>query len=174
MVLIKDGQPVEDAWVHVGNDGEVPAEAPAIVTLPRWQRDHERLRKRNTPLGIRLTDEQPPALIADDLERFDVVALEFPKFTNGRAYSSARLLRERYRYKGEVRAVGNVLRDQFLFMHRCGFDAYEVADEKAAAAWREALSEISVWYQKGADNRDPAMWLRHERRDDTTKPRTLK
>lgn len=174
MVLIKDGQLVDDAWVHVSSDGEVPAEAPAIVTLPRWQRDKDRLRKRNAPLGIRLTDEQPPALIANDLERFDVVALEFPKFTNGRAYSSARLLRERYGYKGEVRAVGNVLRDQFLFMHRCGFDAYEVADENAAIAWHEALSEISVWYQKAADDRDPAMWLRHERRDDTTNSRTQK
>lgn len=173
MVLIKDGQPVDDAWVHVGDDGEVPAEAPAIVTLARWQRENESLRKRNAPLGIRLTDEQEPALIADDLDRFDVVALEFPKFTNGRAYSYARLLRERYGYRGEVRAVGDVLRDQFLFVHRCGFDAYEVADEKAAAAWHEALSEISVWYQNAADDRVPAMWLRHERRDDTTSPRTL-
>ncbi len=171
MVLIKDGQPVDDAWVYVGDDDEVPAEAPAIVTLALWQGENERLRKRNAPLGIRLTSKQAPALIVDDLDRFDVVALEFPKFTNGRAYSYARLLRERYGYRGEIRAVGNVLRDQFLAMHRCGFDAYEVADEKAAAAWHEALLEIGVWYQNAADDRVPAMRLRHERRDDKTNPR---
>ena len=91
--------------------------------------------------------------IAGELADFDLVALEFPKFADGRAYSTARLLRERHGFAGELRAVGNVLRDQFVFLHRCGFDAYQVADARAAEAWLEALGEIQVWYQPTADGR---------------------
>jgi uncharacterized protein (DUF934 family) len=73
------------------------------------------------------------------------------------------LLRERYGFAGELRAVGNVLRDQFMFMHRCGFDAFEVADERQVEAWRKAMDEISVWYQPATDGRVPATTLRHFR-----------
>src|SRR3546814_2142105 len=87
--------------------------------------DLERLRGHNGRLGLRLKSDQSPAGIAEDLGHFQLVALEFPRFGDGRAYSYARLLRERYGFKGELRAVGNVLRDQFLFMLRCGFDALD-------------------------------------------------
>ncbi|MFQ5953599.1 MAG: DUF934 domain-containing protein [Kiloniellales bacterium] len=163
MPLIKDGRLADDPWVTLADDVAPPAGGPVIVSLERWQADRDRLAGRNEWLGIRLMSDQSPSLIADDLGRFDVVALEFPKFTDGRAYSYARLLRERYGYKGEVRAVGDVLRDQFLFMHRCGFDAFEVADEKIADAWLEAISEFDVWYQPAADDRTPVMAQRHSR-----------
>ena len=160
MPLIKDGKLVADPWQGSG-DG---TEAPLIVSLEAWQANEGGVQDRNAPIGIRLASDQAPALIADDVARFDVIALEFPKFNDGRAYSYARLLRERYGYKGELRAVGNVLRDQFLFMHRCGFDAFEVADASAAAVWEEALREISVWYQPTADKRRPAATLRRKPR----------
>lgn len=165
MPLIKDGGLADDPWVSLADDAETPPEGPVIVTLARWRADRDRLAGRNQPLGVRLRSDQPPASIADDLDRFAVIALEFPKFTDGRAYSYARLLRERYGYEGEVRAVGNVLRDQFLFMHRCGFDAFEVEDEKAADAWLEAISEFDVWYQEAADDRISVLVLRHGRAD---------
>lgn len=160
MPLIKDGKLVADPW-QVSDDG---TEAPLIVSFEVWQANDGGIQQRNTPVGIRLASDQSPTLIADDIERFGVIALEFPKFNDGRAYSYARLLRERYGYKGELRAVGNVLRDQYLFMHRCGFDAFEVADESAAAVWEEALREISVWYQPTADKRRPASALRRTSR----------
>jgi uncharacterized protein (DUF934 family) len=94
------------------------------------------------------------------LAHLSLVALDFPTFKDGRAYSTARLLRERYQYKGELRAVGNVLRDQFLFMVRCGFDAFEVATEQEADAWKKAMDAFSVWYQVAADDRQPAARLR--------------
>jgi uncharacterized protein (DUF934 family) len=156
MALIKDGAFVDDPWVTVGDDDPVPGDRPAIVGLERWQRDRDQLLARKAPLGVRLRSDQPPALIADDLGHFDVVALEFPRFGDGRAYSYARLLRQRYDYAGEVRAVGDVLRDQFLFMHRCGFDAFEVTDRTEIGHWQQALSEISVVYQPAADERPPA------------------
>ena len=156
MPLIKDGARVEDVWVTVPDDAPLPADAPAIVILERWLAERAALLRRNQPLGIRFRSDQPPAPVVGDLDRLGVIALEFPKFTDGRAYSYARLLRERHGYRGELRAVGNVLRDQFLFMHRCGFDAFEVADEAAVLAWGEAMAEIAVWYQPTGDGRTPA------------------
>jgi len=163
MALIKDSAVVEDPWLAVGDDEDLPADAPVIVSLERWQRDRDRLLGRNTPLGIRLRSDQPPALVLDDLERFAVVALEFPRFGDGRAYSYARLLRERYGFEGEVRAVGDVLRDQYLFMQRCGFDAFQVADEGALEHWQQALAEISVVYQPAASGRRTVMEARRSR-----------
>ena len=159
MSLIRNGRAADDPWTTVGDDGALP-DGPAIVTLARWQAARDELAARNAPLGLRLKSDQPPALVAADLDRFAVVALEFPKFTDGRAYSYARLLRERHGFRGEIRAVGNVLRDQLLFMQRCGFDAFEVADEKAAA-WDRAMGEFSVRYQPASDRRPAALALRH-------------
>jgi len=164
MPLIKDSQLAEDSWVHLDDEAALSPDLQPIVSLERWQAEHETLRQRNAPLGIRLKSDQSPALIADDIAHFAVIALEFPKFTDGRAYSSARLLRERYGYEGELRAVSNVLRDQFLFMQRCGFDSYEVKDAKAAEAWAQAIAAITVAYQPGADARRPAIAQRHRRR----------
>jgi uncharacterized protein (DUF934 family) len=113
--------------------------------------------------GERLRSEQSPRLIAEELTCFAVIALEFPKFTDGRPYTGARLLRERYGYTGELRAVGHVLRDQALFLIRCGFDAFEVPEITSADAWRAALARISVSYQAAADGRSPAARLRRHR-----------
>lgn len=163
MVLIEDGKLVEDVWVSVADDADLPANDPAIVSLDKWLQDRERLGRRNAPLGVRLKAGQSPDLIADDLGRFDVIALEFPIFTDGRAYSYARTLRERYAYAGQVRAVGNVLRDQYTFMRRCGFDAFEVADGTRLEDWLESDREISVVYQQAIDGRPPAAALRAEK-----------
>jgi uncharacterized protein (DUF934 family) len=84
----------------------------------------------------------------------------FPNFRDGRAYSQARLLRERYRYRGELRATGEVLRDQFLFLVRAGFDAFEVKKAADAVVFAEALARYSVFYQPGADGRAPALHRR--------------
>jgi uncharacterized protein (DUF934 family) len=107
-----------------------------------------------------LPSDTSPLAIADDVGRLGLVALEFPRFTDGRPYSHARLLRQRLGYRGELRAVGNVLRDQLLFMRRCGFDAFELPDGADVAAWLSAFDEISVFYQPAADGAPPAMELR--------------
>ncbi len=163
MPLIKADAFAPDPWLSLGDEEALPEGAPAIVSLERWQSERETLVTRNAPLGIRLRSDQPPGPIAEDLDRFQVIALEFPKFGDGRAYSYARLLRERYGFRGELRAVGNVLRDQALFMLRCGFDAFEVAEGTPLEGWRESLAEISVFYQPTADGRSPAHALRAPR-----------
>ncbi len=161
MPLIRDGLPVEDDWVRVDDDAALPTDAPVIVGLERWRRSRDELLSLGRKLAIALDNDQPPGLIADDLACFDLVVLNFPKFTDGRAYSQARLLRERHGFTGEIRATGQVLRDQIPFMLRCGFDGFEMADENAVESWVRATHEISVRYQPAADGKS---WASDARR----------
>lgn len=163
MPLIKNGAPVDDAWTVAETEDDLGQTGPLIVTLELWQAHRDRLLGRNDALGVRLASHEAPDLIADDLHRFALAALEFPKFADGRAYSHARLLRERYGFAGELRAVGNVLRDQLSFMVRCGFDSFQVADDRPLDGWETALSEIDVVYQPATDRRAPVTAARAER-----------
>lgn len=147
MPLLKDGQIVEDPWVRVADNIPLPANAPAIVTLSRWRSEREALIHNASPLGLLLGSDEAVEEVVDDIGRFDLIALDFPNFKDGSNYSTARLLRERYGYAGEIRAVGNVLRDQFAFMRRCGIDAFEVKKQGDADAFVRALDEIGVAYQ---------------------------
>jgi len=147
MPLIKDGRLVEDPWRFLEDDEPAPEAGAIAVSLARWRREQNALLARAWPLGVRLAAGQHPEAIVPQLDRLALIALEFPKFTDGRAYSYARLLRDRYAYRGELRAVGQVLRDQLLFMHRAGFDAFEIAKGDPLEAWRQALREFSVFYQ---------------------------
>ncbi len=161
MPLLKNGEVIDDTWSILpesanDDDGGAALDVDLIFSLEQWQNHRDALLKRNGRLGLRLRSDQPPAEIVDDLEHFDLIALEFPKFSDGRAYSYARLLRERHGFKGELRAVGNVLRDQLFFMLRCGFDSFAVASEDGVTAWREAIAEMSVWYQPTGDGRAPS------------------
>jgi uncharacterized protein (DUF934 family) len=156
MTLIKDRAVAEDEWRRLADDEELPADAPVIVSLDRWRDDAKALRGRNAPLGVLLRPGQPPELIADDLDRFDVIALEFPNVSDGRAFSYARLLRDRYGFKGEIRAVGTVLRDHLNFMERCGFDSFELSEGKDVAGAMKAFDEFSVVYQAATRGPDPA------------------
>lgn len=162
MPLIKNMQVVTDTWQHVDDESALPTEGGVIVSLARWQAERSVLVGRNAPLGIRLRSNEGADAIADELPRFGVVALEFPTFRDGRSYSTARLLRERYHYTGELRAVGDILRDQLLFMRRCGFDAFEVVDKTAAKKAIAAFDEIEVVYQTAADRRRSAAMIRND------------
>jgi uncharacterized protein (DUF934 family) len=164
MALVKNGELVTSSFVDVSGADAIPESGPVIVSLAQWQAHRDALLARGTPLGIRLHSDQPPELIADDLVHFTVVALEFPKFRDGRAYSYARLLRERYGFKGELRAVGEVLLEQLFFMLRTGFDAFEIESADPLGDYRTALGDFSVWYQPAADGRPTAMQLRRAKR----------
>jgi len=160
MALIKNGELVESSFVDVSGAAEIPAAGSVIVSLEQWQAQRTALLARGTPLGVRLRSDQSPELVAAELPHFALVALEFPKFRDGRAYSYARLLRERYGFKGELRAVGDVLLEQLFFMLRTGFDAFELTSADPLRDYRIALADFSVWYQPTADGRPTAMQLR--------------
>lgn len=161
MTLIKDHAVVTDPFTFVEGDGELPAAGGVLVDLERWQSSREALLHRAAPLGIRLKSDESPELIADDLAALSLVALEFPAFRDGRAYSYARILRERYGFEGEVRAVGDVLMEQLHFMLRTGFDAFELTGDDPLADYETALADFSVWYQPTGDGRRTAVQLRH-------------
>ena len=159
-LLLKDGQPVEDSWTAIDDDAKALPEGPVIVSLARWLRDRALLSVRNTPLGIRLKSQEGADEIAADLDRFALVALEFPKYRDGRAFTTARALREYHNYTGEIRAVGHTIPDQYLFLVRTGFTSVEVADSANLASWRQALSEFSVTYQHDRSAAQPLSGLR--------------
>ena len=151
MALLKDGKVVEDAWRRIEQDAEPVGESFVLHSLEQWQDVRDRLGDSNEPVGLWLRSDQSPHDVASDISRFSVIAVEFPKFTDGRPYSTARLLRERYGFTGELRAVGQVLRDQLSFMARCGFDAFAIPDAADADAWGKAFGEFSRWYQATGD-----------------------
>ncbi len=155
MPLIKNDQLVDDPWYVLDDEGaaSVSDDADIVVSYERWTKDRESLVSRNGRLGVKLSSDQPPSLIEDDLKHLDLVAVEFPRFTDGRGFSYARLLRERYGFTGEVRAVGHWFRDQMVFLQRCGIDAFEADEDRALVEWSEAQREISVVYQPAADDR---------------------
>lgn len=163
MPLLKDGVIADDSFISLADDDALPGDGtqPVIVSASRWAKERTELLARTGPLGVRVKPNDKVEALADDLPRLAVVALEFPKFNDGRAFTSARLLRERLGYAGEVRAVGDVLRDQLLFMQRCGFSSYDIPRADAPEVWAAAMAEYTVFYQPTADGRPWALALRH-------------
>lgn len=159
MALIKNGAQVSDQWLIACDEAPVQADIPTLVSYRRFLSERASLLHSQAELGVRLSPGDDVAALADDLPRLRVVALDFPKFTDGRAYSTARLLRQRYQFTGEIRATGDVLRDQYLFMKRAGFDAFEVPDGTPIMTWLEAVREFSHHYQPAADG-TTAVWAR--------------
>jgi uncharacterized protein (DUF934 family) len=165
-VIIKNGNVVPDCWqrLELAADGNLPAVPPAgdiIVPLALWRAKRDALLARPGRLGVWLDSHEEPADIAEDARLFGVVAVNFPKFTDGRGYSIARLLRERYGYKGELRAVGDVLRDQLYFLARCGFNAFALRAGEAPQDALAAFDELSEAYQSSVGQPLPLFRRRH-------------
>jgi uncharacterized protein (DUF934 family) len=146
---------VEDPFTAVGDD-EAMAPGDVIISLLRFQTEGEALLGEGRAVGVRLESDEEVEALAYDLSQIAVVALAFPKFGDGRAYSSARLLRERFQFKGQVRAVGDVLREQAGNMSRCGFNAFEPADGSSLEDWQRASQRFRHVYQRSSDGRAPA------------------
>jgi len=148
MRYLKDGEAAADPWVYAEGDEPVPPDLPAIVS-PDWlfAAAPAAIAGRSAPLGVAWPNDRPESELAPYLSKLSLIALEFPVFRDGRAYTQARRLRERYGFKGEIRATGDVLRDQFLFMVRAGFNAFEVKKTADAETFARALAEFSVRYQ---------------------------
>jgi len=155
---------VEDAYQRIDDTAPIPADGALLVSLPRFEKDREALLARRAPLGVWLASKETPAALAPHLDRIALVALDFPVFSDGRAYSSARLLRERYGYKGEIRAIGDVLCEQLPFMIRSGFDRFDMKSPKALEEFRAVVGEVRVVYQPTGDGQPTAIDRRLGRR----------
>jgi len=154
--LIKDRNVVADPWLRLelNADGSLPPVPPAgdiIVPLAMWHGQRDQLIARPSRLGVWLDSHEEPAAIAEDLKFFGVVAVNFPKFGDGRGYSIARLLRERYGWKGELRAVGDIFRDQIFFLSSCGFNAFTLRAGEDAQEALGAFGDFSDAYQSSVE-----------------------
>jgi uncharacterized protein (DUF934 family) len=146
---------IEDAFLFVPDEEPVPPTGDIVVTLSRLVSEGDTLLSAGRRVGVRLQSSEAVEDLAYDLARLAVVQLVMPKFRDGRVYSSARILRERLGYRGEVRAVGEVLREQAQHMVRCGFDSFEPADRSSADEWLAATHRYRHVYQRAADERQP-------------------
>ncbi len=146
-----------DTFVSLADDEAPGAEAlDLLVSLARFQAEGEGWLGEGRRVGVRLKSDEAVEGLAYDLPRLALVALDFPKFRDGRAFTSAALLRERYAYAGEIRAVGDVLRDLAKDMVRCGFDAFEPADDSTPEHWAACAYRFRHVYQSAADRRPAA------------------
>ena len=158
--LIKDGKIVDDRWTLLADAyslNDLPEATPVIVPLALWLAERRALITRGDA-GVLLAPEDDPDAIASDVRLLQVIAIEFPAFTDGRGYSTARLLRERYLYRGELRAVGDVLRDQLYLMAECGFDAFAIREDRSAEDALASLKDFNSLYAPTA--RAPQPWFR--------------
>src|ERR1700722_14078813 len=164
MPLVKDGKIATDIFVHVADGTELPGDGAVLVSAARFLEEPEALLARTGKLGVIWPNNRDVDDLVRFLDRLAVVALVFPTFRDGRAYSQARLLRERHGYDGELRATGQVLRDQFVFMLRAGFNAFEVKKEGDAEAFAATTQRYSVFYQPTGDGRVTALHRRMQQR----------
>lgn len=160
MPLLKHGAEIANAWTYLDGEAELTADAAVTLPLARFLAEAGGLAGRNAPVGVRLFPEDDASALAPHLDWIDLIEISFPKYTDGRGYSQAQLLRRRHGYRGELRAVGHVLRDQIFYMNRSGFDAYETARADLSHAL-EALNEFRDTYQPAADGRAAVFHLRH-------------
>lgn len=153
--IIRGAEVVADDYtlVAAAEDGAAVA-LPAgklIVPLNVWLAQRDAILERRQPIGVWLDSHQDPAEIADAIDRFAVIAVNFPKFADGRGFSIAALLKSRYAFTGELRAIGDVLRDQLFYMKRVGFNAFAVRADKDIHDAVKALKDFSEVYQGSVD-----------------------
>src|ERR1700737_2276801 len=148
-LLIKGRAIIEDRWTLLRDAtslDDVPGEAAVIVPLALWKSEHEALVTRKD-VGVWLKPDDEPSALAAEIDSLPLIAIDFPKFVDGRGYSTGRLLREKYRFAGELRAIGDVLRDQLYYLSQCGFDAFAIKAGQDIASALAGLDDFSDNYQ---------------------------
>jgi len=160
MPLVKGGKIQNDEFVHLADEADLPETGPVLVSAARFLADPELVLQRREKVGVIWPNNRDVEDLLPYVERLALIALVFPSFRDGRAYSQARLLRERYFFRGELRATGQVLRDQFVYMLRAGFDAFDVKKQADAEAYAQTVKRYSVFYQPTGDGRVAAPFRR--------------
>lgn len=149
MPLLKNNQTIEDSWTFLEDDTDVPQVGNITVSFERLKSEFKTLVIRNSELGVYLENDVNAHDLAPYIDKLTLIALDFPAFTDGRAYSQARILTTQLNYAHELRATGNVLVDQGIFMAQCGFDAFEIDNRQSPDQWANIASMMSLAYQRG-------------------------
>lgn len=154
--IINNGAVVNDAWKIISKDAvNAPAGEHLILPLALWLRESNVVNQRNDIAVWFDSEDLPTAEIAGALQKLPLIAVNFPVFTDGRGFSIARLLRERFNYQGELRAIGYVLRDQLCFMKRCGFNSFDLSENTDVESALESLNDFTEYYQTSVDQPQP-------------------
>lgn len=159
-MIIKNKTIVADDWMvlrlqeHETAESVAVAAGKVIVPLKVWQAQRETLQQRKN-IGVWLASDERPEDLKGDIDKFAVIAVDFPKFSDGRGYSIAYNLRARLGYTGELRAIGDVLRDQLFYLQRVGFDAFEPRADRSIEDALKGLSDFSEVYQTSIDQKSP-------------------
>lgn len=163
--VYRDGRFDPDIWTLLEDDAPLPEHGHALLTKKRWFSDRDAVLASNVSIGLVLYAGEDPDGLVEDLPLFRVIALDFPKFADGRSYSTARLLREDHGFQGELRAIGDVLIDQIPLMLRCGFDTFAISHAPTRRSLENGhLPDVKLYTQPIADRREVPVgtrpWLR--------------
>ena len=147
-LILKDAQIVTDDWHFLGTDEPLPDVAQSIVfPFTRWLDEHEQCLTHPGSKGVALANTDCVTQLVSDLDELHLICIDFPSATDGRGYSQARILRQRYGYKNELRAVGEVLVDQLFLLQRCGFNAFALQTDQGICHAAKYLNPFSSYYQ---------------------------
>ena len=160
MKIIKDSAIVEDSWHYLPEPEATIPNGDVIVPFNYWLEHQAELTSHQGKIAVAIDGTVNTEDLEPYLEQFELIALIFPAFADGRSYSHARLLRDRYQFNGELRAVGDVLRDQLFYMLRCGIDSFALREDKDFEDALNAFKEFSVKYQTSADGALPIYKIR--------------
>jgi uncharacterized protein (DUF934 family) len=148
---------IEDRFARIDDDAALPTSGDVMVSLGRFSDEKDALLARTGEIAVWLRSDESPTDLEADLDRIATLALDFPVFSDGRAFSSARILRERLGYKGELRAIGDVLCEQLPFMVRSGFDTFDMQSDTALEEFEAVIGEVKVVYQPTGDGKETAL-----------------
>ena len=148
MPLLKHGEFLDDEWLVLEEDEALPEGADVIVGFDRLQREFESLKAHGGRLGVALPNDRLPDELVDYLGALHLIALTFPAFADGRAYSQGRQIRNHLEFAGELRATGHVLPDQLAMMRQCGFDAFVIPERHDRDVWQKAATSMTLSYQR--------------------------
>jgi uncharacterized protein (DUF934 family) len=153
--LLKDGNVIDNSWQLVDADTDALPQGDILISTSQWHKQQDVLADRAGAVGVWIDSHEESEAFADGIIALPVIAINFPKFADGRGFSLARLLRERYGYSGEIRAIGEIIRDQLFLMQRCGFNAFAFDTELDLAEASKSLQDFSDAYQVAVDQPEP-------------------
>ena len=153
--LLKDNKIIEDSWRIVDESVEHLPSGNVLLSIEQCQKFSEKFSEQDGHIGLWLDGNADIDNIIDFVQQMSLVAVKFPKFADGRGFSTARLLRERYNYQGELRAIGEFIRDQLYLLQRCGFNAFQFANDQDLIEAGKSLNDFSEAYQVSADQKQP-------------------
>jgi len=149
--LLKDYQVIEDSWLTIDEEAQSLPSGDILLSVSQWQQFAAQLNQHDGNIGVWIEGNAEVEEIVESLLDLPLIAIKFPKFVDGRGFSLARLLRERYQYTGELRAIGGIIRDQLYLLRRCGFNAFQFADGVDIGEAIKSLDDFSEAYQVDAD-----------------------